>query len=217
MAKRKVTFKMNAPLALAVAYIVVGILFCIFKGAVLNWIMTAIGVLFIVQGVLDIVARNTVSGVIEIAVGALCIVFGWVLVQVAMIILGAVVIANGIVGLLRNKGVMAIVINILAIVFGVLLIINYWTALDWMFIVIGVFCIANQKINTKKEADEENYAPSVFYWFLAVLSGFSHCYGKISYNESASSFLTVSLSSLTLNRTEPPPNLTSTSSPGLSE
>ena len=141
MAKRKITFKMNSAFVTALAYIVVGVLFCIFKGSVMNWLMTALGILFIVQGVLDVVAGLRINGIVEIVIGALCIVFGWAFVTIALIVLGAVIIANGVIGLLKNRGFMSILINCLAIVFGILLIVNKWAVLDWLYYVIGALCI----------------------------------------------------------------------------
>ncbi len=141
MAKRKINIQMNNSFILAVAYIIVGVLFIAFKGEVISWLMTGLGILFIVQGILDVVAGKTVNGLVEIIIGALAIVFGWAVVAIAVLVLGALIVANGVIGLLKNKGMMSLLINVLAIVFGILLIVNNFAALAWLYYVIGAFFI----------------------------------------------------------------------------
>ena len=70
MAKLK---NVNKNLVNAILYILVGILFIIFKGSVLNWLFTIVGILFIVFGVIDVLNKNLTSGVVSIAIGIVLI------------------------------------------------------------------------------------------------------------------------------------------------
>ena len=73
----------------AVLYVLVGVLFCIFKASMLNWLLTAAGIVFIVLGVLDILKKNLVNGIVEAVIGVVILVGGWAFVEVALIIFGA--------------------------------------------------------------------------------------------------------------------------------
>ena len=131
-------------IVLALAYIVMGILFCVKQGAVLQWVMWIAGTLFLVQGVLDIINRNAVIGIIEIVIGVAIFYFGIALLGVATLVLGIVLIVYSIANLFRyHQDFFTILVNILTALVGVLLVVNQWVAYNWFFIVLGVALIVN--------------------------------------------------------------------------
>ena len=130
----------------AIAYLVIGVLFCIFQAGMLDWLMTAVGVVLVVMGITDALSKNYVSGAIKIAVGLLIALGSWLLEAFAgiiVMILGIIVIINGGKQLLealksKKKDVKELIVPILTFVFGIMLVVNAWTMLDWLFIIIGV-------------------------------------------------------------------------------
>ena len=142
MASKKSKTVANA-LIYALLYIVVGILFCIYKGAVARWIVIAIGVLLIVQGVLDMVNRRLVQGILEAAIGVLAIVFAAAIAAWAIIILGVILLLWAVLRLFDStiKGPLTLLYIVGAIVLGVLMIVQPFTAADWFFILLGVLLI----------------------------------------------------------------------------
>lgn len=144
MAKRKI----SDATVYAILYILLGVLFVVFKSSMLNWLLTIAGIALIALGVFDIVRKNLYTGIIEAIVGIVLIVGGWVFVEIVLIVLGAALIVKGavaLVGLIQvhSKNAMAIISQILTIVVGVLLIVSKWVMLDWFFIVLGVICIVD--------------------------------------------------------------------------
>lgn len=138
--------KISSNLITAILYVVAGILFCVFKGEIVNWIMTIIGVLYIVQGVLDILNKDLVKGVINGGIGVLIIVFGWLFATVASIIFGVLIIIKGAKELLeclkaKKKNIFDLIAPIVTIIIGAMLIAGKF--LDWFFIVVGVVFIIN--------------------------------------------------------------------------
>ncbi len=127
----------------ALIYIVVGILFCIFRGAVAVWCVYALGVLLIVQGVLDMVNRRLVQGILEAAIGVLAIGFAAAITKYAIIVLGVILLVWAVLRLFDNsrKTGLALLYIIGAAVIGVLMIINAFAVLDWFFLVIGILLI----------------------------------------------------------------------------
>lgn len=137
--------KVTNNMVYALLYVIVGILFIVFKSGMLNWLMTIIGVVFIALGVYDIIKKNITNGIIEAAIGVVIIVGGWVFVEIVLIVFGALLIVKGATDLISlfkgSKDVVSIIVALLTIALGVLLIVSKWVALDWMFIVIGVVFI----------------------------------------------------------------------------
>ena len=87
------TKKMSNNFFMAILYVVVGALLCIFKAEVLSWVMTAAGVLFIVAGVLDVFKyKNTKGGIVNIAIGVVILVAGWLVLELALIIFGVLIL-----------------------------------------------------------------------------------------------------------------------------
>ncbi len=145
MAKKKTTIYINNRLTTAVLYILVGVLFCIFRAGMLNWLLTAAGIVFIALGVYDIIKKNMVNGIVEAVIGVVILVGGWAFVTVALIVFGALLIIKGVLDLMNamksKAGLLTYLAAIATAVVGVLLIVSKWVALDWFFIVMGVILV----------------------------------------------------------------------------
>ena len=142
MASKKSKLVANA-LIYALIYILLGVLFLIFKGAVAVWCVYALGVLLIVQGVLDMVNRRLVQGILEAAIGVLAIVFAAAITKYAVMVLGIILLLWAILRLFDSsfKGPLTMLYIVGAIVVGVLMIVSAFKVLDWFFIVIGILLI----------------------------------------------------------------------------
>ena len=131
----------------AILYILVGVLFCIFRASMLRWLLTAAGIVFIVMGVLDILKKNLVNGIVEAVIGVVILVGGWAFVNVALIIFGALLVIKGVLDLLAaikaKAGIMTILAAVVTAVVGVLLIASKWVMVDWFFIVMGIILIVD--------------------------------------------------------------------------
>lgn len=137
--------QMYSNIVSALAYILLGIMFCIWKDAVLKWIMLIFGVLLIVKGTVDVLARFVTVGAIEIAIGVLTIIFGFTAVQVALIVFGILIAVYGFSGLLNGgyKNLFTLIVCGLTIAGGILLACNSSGAIQWLFIVVGVMFIVD--------------------------------------------------------------------------
>lgn len=129
----------------AIAYILIGILFCVLKSSVINWLLTIVGVVFIALGIYDIIKNRTNSGVITLVIGLVIILGGWIFVEVVLIIFGILLFIKGVFEL---ASAISIKVNIMEIIYasvtaliGVMLIISKWALLDWFFIVLGIIFI----------------------------------------------------------------------------
>lgn len=135
----------------AVALIVIGALFMIYKSEIISIAMSLIGVTLIVLGVLDIVRKNTMSGIVKMVFGALVLAAGWLFVTLALYILGACLLVAGIGQLYRLSKIkvkkitlpyaMHFVQPIIYILVAVCLFFNQGGALSWVFTVSGIFLI----------------------------------------------------------------------------
>ncbi len=138
----------NSNFVTALAYIIIGVLFCLFKATVLDWLMTAVGAIFVLQGVVDLIRKNLVSGLIGIVIGVVIILGGWFFVDIVLLVLGLLLAIKGVMALLaalsaKKKNIITILFALLTVVIGVMLVINKWAMMDTMFIVIGVLLIVN--------------------------------------------------------------------------
>ena len=142
MASKKSKQVANA-LIYALIYIVVGILFCIYRGAVARWCVIAIGVLLIVQGVLDMTNRRLIQGILEAAVGVLAIVFAAAIAKYAIIVLGVILLLWAVLRLFDNsrKTALTLLYIVGAGVLGVLMIVSYYKVASWFFLVLGILLI----------------------------------------------------------------------------
>lgn len=137
--------KVSNSVMYAVLYILIGVLFIVFKSGMLNWLMTIAGIVFIALGIYDIIKKNMTNGIIEAVIGVVIILGGWLFVEVVLIIFGALLCVKGVGDLIAafqgSRNVMNIIVAILTLVVGILLIVSKWVMLDWFFIVLGVVFI----------------------------------------------------------------------------
>lgn len=142
-------------LILPISYVIIGILFCIFKSSVSEWICRVIGILITLYGSInlfqDVKNKNAnlflSSDVCMIGFGILTIVLSFVIVTVINVLLGIVFIVYAIykIGygqILRNfsrtSQIIAFVDGVLYLVIGILLIVNSPS----VYIILGAILIA---------------------------------------------------------------------------
>lgn len=151
--KEIIVDKKSENLTFAVLAIVLGLLFIIFKSAIISLTMTVFGILLIVSGVLDLMKKAVTGGVIKVVAGVVIIVFGWTLLTAALYVLAALLLIFGIIELYntirRRKSLgkteftMYAVEYALFIAIGVCLLFNQVGAIDWIFIVSGIVLIVD--------------------------------------------------------------------------
>lgn len=147
MAKKSIN---NQAVINAIALVVLGILFCVFRAGMINVLLTIVGVVLIALGVYDIfVRKNYVSAAIEIILGIAVIVCGWTILDIALLVLGiglSIYAIYEIIMIAKNfkkKGWISLIKPIITLVVGIFLIVAKWVLVDWIFIVIGVILIIN--------------------------------------------------------------------------
>ena len=146
MAKKSLN---NQALINAIALIVMGILFCIFRAGMINVLLTIVGVVLIALGIYDIVKKLYVNAAIEIILGIAVIVCGWTILDIALLVLGIGLTIYAIYQIImvaknfKKKNWIALIKPIITLIVGIFLIIAKWLLVDWIFIVIGVVLIIN--------------------------------------------------------------------------
>lgn len=146
MAKKSIN---NQAVINAIALIVLGILFCIFRAGMINVLLTIVGVVLIALGIYDIVKKLYVNAAIEIILGIAVIVCGWTILDIALLVLGIGLVLYSIYQIImvaksfKKKGWLALVKPIITLIIGIFLIVAKWVLVDWIFIVIGVVFIIN--------------------------------------------------------------------------
>ena len=135
----------------AVALIVIGALFMIYKSEVISIAMSLIGAVLIVLGIVDITRQFVVSGVVKIVFAVLVLAAGWMFITLALYILGALLLIAGISELYNLSKVkikkitlpiaMHIAQPIIYILVAICLFFNQGGALSWVFTVSGLFLI----------------------------------------------------------------------------
>ena len=150
MAKRRnrslISALKSRAVLMSLLYIIVGVLFIVFRTQMLNVMMTIVGVLFIIYGVADLLVTHnkTVSGILGIAVGVVILVCGSQFTTIVLIIFGVYLAIQGAIILLesiRHNNLLGTLFACLAIVVGIMLIIGQWFMVDWFFIVMGAVFI----------------------------------------------------------------------------
>lgn len=149
MKKRK-SNKSNELLT-AIALILIGGLFIIYKGEVISIAMSLIGITLVVLGIIDILRARAFSGVVKLVFAALVVLAGWLFVTLALYVLGAFLLIAGITQLiaisklkikkLTLPAVMHIAQPIIYILVAICLFFNQGGAISWVFILSGVFLI----------------------------------------------------------------------------
>lgn len=144
MAKTK---KLDRNVWNGILYILVGVLFCVFRAATLQWLLTIVGILFLVQGVLSITKKDTYGGAISLVLGLLLILGGWLFVEIVLIVFGVLIIVKGVMDLTEalkhKKNLLPIVVACVTLAVGILLIVSRWAMLDWFFILLGIFFVVD--------------------------------------------------------------------------
>ena len=143
--------KIGNDLVTALALILIGALFMIYKSEVISIAMSIIGVTLIILGVVDSVRKFVVSGVVKIAFGVLVLAAGWLFITLALYILGAFLLIVGVSELYKLTKVkikkmtlpmaMHIVQPIIYILVAICLFFNQGGALSWVFTVSGLFLV----------------------------------------------------------------------------
>ncbi|MEG1711083.1 MAG: DUF308 domain-containing protein [Clostridia bacterium] len=129
-------------LILSIILIAAGVLFCIFQGEFVQWILIGAGALLILQGVLDLIHKITTFGIIEVAGGIITILCGAIILNVALIILGVALAVAGILFIVKGARKGRQLFNAISeIILGLLLVFAQSFAINWIFIIIGVFAI----------------------------------------------------------------------------
>ena len=169
-------------LILPISYIVMGILFCIFKSSVSEWICRVIGIIVTVYGTINLVQdiKNKnfnlylSSDIIMIGLGVLTIVLSFVIVGVINILLGIVFIIYavykiGVGQMVRNfsysSQIISFIDGVLYLVIGILLIVNSPTVyvilggiliaagiIDFIQIMMSTNCVSYSKKESKHDA-----------------------------------------------------------------
>ena len=76
----------------AILTILVGMLFLIWKGAIVSIAMTVIGVLLIIAAVMNLIRKNYTACVIGAVFGVMVLCFGWIFLSVALYVLAAILL-----------------------------------------------------------------------------------------------------------------------------
>ncbi len=153
----------NSQIAMSLAVIVIGILFCAFRTQLLSVLFTVVGAVMILLGVYYMMRRQFMMGLIEVAVGAVIIALGWTVIDITLLLLGIAFTLFAIyqfVTLLPDfksaKGfnkVLVVLNPIFLLTFGVILMVARWFMLDALFIAIGVIAIVDGVIMLLKATD----------------------------------------------------------------
>ena len=133
-------------LIVALGFIIAGILCIVFKGEVINWLMTIIGVILIVDGILSIFNNVKEMGIIKIIVGAVLIVMGWVIGIAILYVLSVLFILYGVMNLYnlikaKVSSILLYVMPVMQLIIGVALLFNMGGTVNVIFIVIGACLI----------------------------------------------------------------------------
>ena len=133
-------------LIVALGFIIAGILCILFKGEVINWLMTIIGVILIVDGILSIFNNVKEMGIIKIIVGVVLIVMGWVIGIAILYVLSVLFILYGVMNLYnlikaKVSSILLYVMPVMQLIIGVALLFNMGGTVNVIFIVIGVCLI----------------------------------------------------------------------------
>lgn len=146
----------NKNLFLAILTIAFGIVLCVFRSEVMEWIAYVVAGLLILLGIMGVAAffsakkkKDVVSllfSLIEIAGGVLIIIFAQEILEYALIILGAYFIFVGAYALLPLLGgkkapQLKIIMALLSVVLGILLIVVPFAVSDVFFIVVGALAV----------------------------------------------------------------------------
>lgn len=149
--KKQRKFYLGNDLITAIALLLLGILFIVYKGGIISIAMSIVGGVLLALGILDLVRGFRTGGVIKTVLGVLVLVAGWTIISVALYILAAFLLIAGISELrvvwqIRPKkmkiGYIAHLLQpIVYIMVAICLLFNQGGAISWVFYVSGIFLI----------------------------------------------------------------------------
>ncbi|MCQ2742980.1 MAG: DUF308 domain-containing protein [Bacilli bacterium] len=127
----------------ALAFILIGIMMCIFRGESMTIGIMIIGGIVLAYGIANIVAKNVVMGIILTVIGALVLFggFGSTMLTIMTVFLGVCLIVRGAYAItfgFKTGSVFGFLMGGLTIVVGILLIIDPWVTSEILPIIIGV-------------------------------------------------------------------------------
>jgi hypothetical protein len=133
--------KLNYELISSLLYILIGILFIVFRDQALGFAMTVAGALFLIFGVFDLLKNNWAGGAVSLVTGLSIIIFGWILTEIVILVFGILIALKGIVSLIdelrrSKKNIVDIVFASLTIVIGLML--AFGELISFMIAVAGV-------------------------------------------------------------------------------
>ena len=140
--------KTKSNLMTALMYMIIGAMFCVFKAAVVDYILFVASVLFIVVGIFDLLRKNAFSGILNIAIGVVIYLVGKSFISLILVVLGVFILVRGIFDLLaalkyKKKSIVGIFFAALTIFVGFVLMVSQWLIVNWLFVVIGVLLIVD--------------------------------------------------------------------------
>lgn len=143
----KESYKNNKAWITALLYVLVGVLFIVFKAEMLNILLTVVGALFIIQGIFSVANKDSVSGVFNIVIGLVILLGGWLFLDIVLLVFGILLAVKGAIDLLASlssKNFRTIATAGVTLLVGVLLILAKWvlcSILDIILIILGVLFI----------------------------------------------------------------------------
>lgn len=143
----------NTYLLAALAFIVMGVVFCYKQNAVFDLAMLVFGTILTVLGLFELYYKNLVVGIIETLIGIALIILAVLAADIALIVMGIAVLLYAVYFLVINFDVLKSgsalkkVIIILALLFmavvAALFIAAYWEKSADLFIALGAFCLGS--------------------------------------------------------------------------
>ncbi len=149
--------KKTDKILIAALTVLMGVLFLILKSELINILMTVAGVCLIVLGVVDLIGRLVPPAVIKLVAGGVIILFGWLLTAAALYIVAAGLLIFGILLLYekikcKKKGdtflrtLLEYAVPVGIILIGIVLFFNQTGAVNFVFIISGIFAILDGAI-----------------------------------------------------------------------
>lgn len=137
----------------ALLTIALGVLLITLRGKFISILMTVFGLGLIAFAVLDLCNRLVPPAVIKAVIGVVVILCGWTIIEAVLYILAAILLVAGILLLyekIKNRTrcnalwqtVCQYAVPALFIVIGLLFLFNQGNTVQWVFIVSGIFTIA---------------------------------------------------------------------------
>jgi uncharacterized membrane protein HdeD (DUF308 family) len=136
--------------------LILGVLFVILKGEVVEIAITVFGIVLIVTAVLELIRLKIASGIIKAILGIAVLTVGWMLIDIALLVIGIVLMVFGVLELVKRlialfkknntklfAKILGFISPVFSIVAGYFLITSSGEAVGWAIIVGGVLLIIN--------------------------------------------------------------------------